>query len=64
MAQELFNNKDEVILYAFTSEKRLWHQDTSAGSVCLGYCIARKFGGDNIWRKWMDKDLGERKLGE
>ena len=26
------------------------------------YRIAGKFGGDNVWRKWMDKDFGEKSL--
>ena len=63
MAQELLNNKNEVILYALMSEKRLWHQDTSAGSVCLGYCIAKKFSGDNIWRWikiWVKESLANK----
>ena len=30
----------------------------------IKYRIAGKFGGDNVWRKWMDKDFGEKKFGE
>ena len=26
--------------------------------------IVGKFGGANVWQKWMDKGLGERKFGE
>ena len=26
------------------------------------YCIGEQFGGDNVWRKWMDKAFGEKSL--
>ena len=28
------------------------------------YYIAGKFGGINVWQKWMDEDFGEKKCGK
>ena len=28
----------------------------------IDYRIAGKFGGDNVWQKWMDKDFGDWRI--
>ena len=30
------------------------------GKCEWSYCTAGKFGSDNVWQKWMDKDYGKK----
>ena len=32
---------------------------TAQYTKLFNYRIAGKFGGNNVWRKWMDKDFGK-----
>ena len=42
----------------FKSESNLQNSDQPL--ILSRYHIAWKFGGDNVWRKWMDKGFGEK----
>ena len=26
------------------------------------FCLAEKFGSDNVWRQWVDEDFGKKSL--
>ena len=41
---------------------QLYKQLAIIGTRMIDYCIAGKFGGDNVWQKWTDKDFGDWRI--